>query len=234
MTSSVRLVAGSRGLAASLLDLSARRLKGSAGPSHAAWAVPPSCHSISEIQRLSSGQSPVDLVHRRNVHGVMAMISGVPPRHCTLREFGDGIDESQLMLRPIRVRSSNGSADVPQATVLELIAANAEASAQVESFETVAGRAAMMGFLMATVKESVTGVSVFQGIEADALVPLLTLLAGVCAVAGSAALAWQASNHVAGILRTGCRNIMDTAVDSIIEGLFFETTDSQPWDSAKK
>jgi hypothetical protein len=144
MTSSVRLVAGSTGLAASLLDLSARRLKGSAGPSHAAWAVPPSCHSITEIQRLSSGQSPVDLVHRRNVHRVMAMISGVPPRHCTLREFGDGIDESQLMLRPIRVRSSNGSAEVPQATVLELIAANAEASAQVESFETVAGRAAMV------------------------------------------------------------------------------------------
>jgi len=164
----------------------------------------------------------------------MAVMGGVPPRHCTLREFGEGVDDTQLMLRPIRVRSSNGSGEAPQATVLELIAANAEASAQVSSFETVAGRAAMMGFLMATVDESVTGTSLFQDIDADALVPFLMLLAAVCAAAGSAALAWQASNHVAGILQRGCRNIVDTAVDNIIEGLFFESSDAQAWDSEHK
>ena len=72
---------------------------------------------------------------------------GAPPRHCTLREFGEGVDESQLMLRPIRVRASGERGEAPQATVLELIAANAEASAQVSSFETVAGRAAMVGVI---------------------------------------------------------------------------------------
>ena len=87
---------------------------------------------------------------------------------------------------------------------------------------------------MATVDESVTGTSLFHNIDAEALVPFLLLLATVCAAAGSAALAWQASNHVAGILSRGCRNIVDTAVDSIIEGLFFEASDSQAWDSEAK
>lgn len=91
-----------------------------------------------------------------------------------------------------------------------------------------------MAFVMATLDESVTGTSLFQGINADQLIPLFLLLAGVCTTAGAAALAWQASNHVADILRKGCRNIMDTAVDSIIEGLFFEATDAQSWDSAKR
>lgn len=146
MEVATRLAGGSVRCAGVVLDhVAPGRSKVAAGLSHALPVVPSSSHSISEVQRLSLGQSLGDAKNKRIRQGVSAMMD--VPRLCTLREFGEGVDEAQLMLRPIRVRSSGEGVETPQATVLELIAANAEASAQVQSFETVAGRAAMVSAL---------------------------------------------------------------------------------------
>jgi hypothetical protein len=52
------------------------------------------------------------------------------------------------------------------------------------------------------------------------------LAACLVAMGGAAGLAvgWKAQKHVSDILASGCRVFFDSAVDKVIEGLFYEDT----------
>lgn len=137
------------------------------------------------------------------------------PRMCTLRDFSLG---------PLPVDMSEKSivAEAPDATLVDLLLASAEASSQAKDFETLSGRVSMMCFAVALGVEYATGSSIFSGIDMSALTGFL----GVCFVAvssmGAYAFASQGKRRASDILASGCNRLVDSAVDCIMEGTFFD------------
>eukprot|EP00245_Coleochaete_scutata_P014437 TRINITY_DN614_c0_g2_i1.p1 TRINITY_DN614_c0_g2~~TRINITY_DN614_c0_g2_i1.p1 ORF type:complete len:248 (-),score=56.21 TRINITY_DN614_c0_g2_i1:651-1394(-) len=106
-------------------------------------------------------------------------------------------------------------------SVMELLVANVQAKVQMEDFEVFSGRMAMMIFFSAVLVESLTGDGVFSGIDGESLAAVAFI--AVAGAAGTAFLAMGArSKEVAAILAAGCKNLVDSAVDNVIEGLFFD------------
>ncbi|XP_024399759.1 stress enhanced protein 2, chloroplastic [Physcomitrium patens] len=130
-----------------------------------------------------------------------------PPKFSTLRNFGEG-----------------GAAVMSglEGSVLELLAANVQATADLKRFETLSGRMAMMAFFVAIGIEVVTGNSVFKGIDIKDLGEFAALSGVATLTAAGFAFAWRARTDVASTLSKGALKLVDTAVDNMIDGLFFE------------
>ncbi|MED6133589.1 Septin-6 [Stylosanthes scabra] len=139
------------------------------------------------------------------------------PRLCTLRSYGSD---------PIGIIKKDGIDDVSPffATLSEYI----ENTKKSQDFEIISGRLAMMVFAATVTMEMVTGNSVFRKMDVEGI----TEAGGVClgAVTCAALFAWfsSARNRVGKIFTVGCNSFIDSVIDQIVDGLFYET-DPRDW-----
>ncbi|CAM6088025.1 unnamed protein product [Calypogeia fissa] len=133
-----------------------------------------------------------------------------PPRFATLRAFGTAGGQGVV------TRGLKGT------SVFELIAANIEASKQVKNWEVLSGRLAMLAICVALGMELFTGNSVFKGIDIQKLEAVAALCAVATVSAGGFAFAWRAKSDIAELMAKGSKNMFESALDSLIDGLFFD------------
>ncbi|KAK7318539.1 hypothetical protein RJT34_03242 [Clitoria ternatea] len=136
------------------------------------------------------------------------------PRLCNLRSYGS--DRAGL------IKSDDVSPFF--ATLSDYI----ESSKKSHDFEIISGRLAMMVFAATVTMELVTGNSVFRKMDIE----VITEAGGVClgAVTFAAFFAWfsSARNRVGRIFTVSCNAFIDSVIDQIVDGLFFDT-DPTDW-----
>jgi secreted Zn-dependent insulinase-like peptidase len=67
-----------------------------------------------------------------------------------------------------------------------------------------------------------TGNSVFEGIDMQKLEAVAALCAVASVSAGGFAYAWRAKSDVVRLMAKGYKNMVESALDSLIDGLFFD------------
>lgn len=70
--------------------------------------------------------------------------------------------------------------------------------------------------------ELCTGNSVFHGIDIQKLEAVAALCAVATLSAGGFAFAWRAKSDVVGLMAKGYKNMLESALDNLIDGLFFD------------
>ncbi|KAA8530930.1 hypothetical protein F0562_005611 [Nyssa sinensis] len=165
-------------------------------------------------------QNPAVPVQRARVSDVSPMAAAdnvkivLQPRLCTLRSYGS--DRSGV----IKTRSDGGGGEVSPffATLSEYI----ESSKKTQDFEIISGRLAMIVFPATLITEVVTGNSLFKKMELQGIAEA----AGVClgAVTCAAIFAWfsSARNRVGRIFTISCNSFIDSLIDQIVDGLFYD------------
>eukprot|EP00250_Pteridium_aquilinum_P010388 c19350_g1_i1 orf=562-1230(-) len=136
----------------------------------------------------------------------------LPPRICTLREFGEGM---------VAVES-----DAEVSTFFESLAANIEFSAKFQDWEILSGRLAMMVFASAVLLEAVTGNSVFEKMDPQRLLEICGAILASVVVAAGFAIALQAKTRVAYTVSKGYENLMNGLIDKVFDSLLFDREDS--------
>lgn len=142
------------------------------------------------------------------------------PRLCTLRSYGS----DRFGVIKTRKDGMHGDDDVSNffATLSEYI----ESSKKSHDFEIISGRLAMMVFAATVTMELVTGNSVFRKMDVEGI----TEAGGVClgAVTCAALFAWFSStrNRVGRIFSISCNTFIDSVIDQIVDGLFYESEQS--------
>ncbi|KAM3359726.1 Stress enhanced protein 2, chloroplastic [Capsicum chinense] len=139
------------------------------------------------------------------------------PRLTTLRSFGSD---------PVGViKTKNGSFDGEDEEVSPFFATLSEyieSSKKSQDFEIISGRLAMIVFAATVSMEVVTGNSVFRKTDFQGIAEA----AGVCigAVACAAIFAWSSSSRtrVGRIFTLGCNTFIDSLIDQIVDGLFYD------------
>ncbi|KAF7834221.1 stress enhanced protein 2, chloroplastic [Senna tora] len=133
------------------------------------------------------------------------------PRLCTLRSYASD--------RVGVIKTRNDDVSPFFATLSEYI----ESYKKSQDFETISGRLAMMVFAATMTKELVTGNSVFGKMEVEGIAEA----GGVClaAVTCAALFAWfsSARNRVGRIFTVGCNSFIDSVIDQIVDGLFYDS-----------
>ncbi|KAI4310705.1 hypothetical protein MLD38_035660 [Melastoma candidum] len=137
------------------------------------------------------------------------------PRVCNLRSYGS---------EPVGVlKSGKGVGEGGVSPFFEILSEYIESSKKSQDFETISGRLAMIVFAVTVGREAVTGNSLFQKLDVQGLAEG----AGAClgAVAFAAAFAWfsSARSKVGRMFTTGCNTLIDTLIDQIVDGLFYES-----------
>lgn len=137
------------------------------------------------------------------------------PRVCTLRSYGS--DAKRV--------SEPKSASPFLASLADYI----DNSKKSSYFEIISGRLAMVVFAVTVGTEAVTGDSLFKKIDVVEFAEVI----GICmvVVVCSAVFASMSSAKI-GIgkqLMLGCNNFVDSFVDNIMDGLFFEDDDPRNW-----
>ncbi|CAA2976071.1 stress enhanced 2, chloroplastic [Olea europaea subsp. europaea] len=144
------------------------------------------------------------------------------PRLCTLRSYGG--DDRVGVIKTKNTVNGDDQVSPFFSTLTEYI----ESSKNSQDFEIISGRLAMVVFAATVGIEMVTGNSVFrkmdlQGIEEGA---------GVClvAVTTAAIFAWLSSARkgVGQMFTIRCNTLIDSLIDQIIDGLFYEV-DPSDW-----
>ncbi|KAJ1412882.1 putative stress enhanced protein 2, chloroplastic-like [Sesbania bispinosa] len=139
------------------------------------------------------------------------------PRLCTLRSYGS--DRAGAVIKA-RKEGLHGDDDVSPffATLSEYI----ESSKKSHDFEIISGRLAMIVFAATVTMEMVTGNSVFRKMDIEGI----TEAGGVClgAVTLAAVFAWfsSARNRVGRIFTVSYNSFIDSLIDQIVDGLFYE------------
>ncbi|GLJ50627.1 hypothetical protein SUGI_1078510 [Cryptomeria japonica] len=134
----------------------------------------------------------------------------LPPRLCTLRAFGKSAD-GMVKAEPDRMSSFFTS-----------LAASIDHSNKIKDWEILSGRMAMIVFAAAINVELLTGNSLFQKMD----VQKICEFGGVClaSIFCAAGLAWasRAKSQVANIFSARCNEFVDTVIDQLVDGLFYE------------
>ncbi|KAH6765513.1 stress enhanced protein 2 [Perilla frutescens var. hirtella] len=142
------------------------------------------------------------------------------PRVCTLRSFGG--DRGGV------IRANNRAEDDEVSRFFEILSDYVESSKKSHDFEIMSGRLAMIVFAATVGMEIVTGNSVFRKMDLQGIEEA----GGVCvaAIASAAVFAWFSSNRsrVGRIFTTGCNTFIDSLIDNIIDGLFYDV-DLSDW-----
>ncbi|MCO5569659.1 hypothetical protein L7F22_023375 [Adiantum nelumboides] len=136
----------------------------------------------------------------------------LPPRMCSLREFGEGM---------IAVES-----DAKVSNFFELLAANIELSYKVQDWEVLSGRLAMMVFASALLIEAITGNSVFEKMDPQRLLEIFGAILASVLVAAGFAVALQAKTRVAYTVSKGYEGMMNALIDNVFDSLLFDREDS--------
>lgn len=79
-----------------------------------------------------------------------------------------------------------------------------------------------MAFFIAIGVEFLTGNSIFRGVDVQQLLGVAALCGAATVSAAGFAFAWRVKGHVVSLLSKGCQNIVDSAIDKVVDGLFFD------------
>ncbi|PSS36727.1 Stress enhanced protein [Actinidia chinensis var. chinensis] len=138
------------------------------------------------------------------------------PRLCTLRSYGS--DRIGVM----RSRKDGGDVDGSVSPFFAMLQEYIESSKKSEDFETISGRLAMIVFAATITMEEVTGNSLFRKMDVQGIAEAI----GVClgAVTCAAIFAWfsSARNRVGRMFTLSCNTFIDSLIDQIVDGLFYE------------
>ena len=156
---------------------------------------------------------PVDSGSESSSTGLKILLQ---PRLCTLRSYGS--DRFEMIKTR---RDGGGGGEV--SPFFEKLYEYMESSKKSHDFEIISGRLAMVVFAATLTMEEVTGNSLFRKMDLQGI----TEAGGLClgAVTCAAIFAWLsgARNRVGGIFTLSCNTFIDSLVDQIIDGLFFES-----------
>ncbi|KAJ0039942.1 hypothetical protein Pint_26895 [Pistacia integerrima] len=135
------------------------------------------------------------------------------PRVCTLRSYGS--DKAGVM----KMKKDGGDEVSP---FFETLSDYIESSKKSQDFEIISGRLAMIVFVATVTEEAVTGNSLFGKIDVQGIAEA----GGVClgAITFAAIFAWfsSARNRVGRIFSLSCNTFIDSLIDQIVDGLFYE------------
>ncbi|TXG60560.1 hypothetical protein EZV62_015133 [Acer yangbiense] len=178
-----------------------RELVGSAGQA-----------SRMRVGEASSSTSPSTVENGKTV---------LQPRLCTLRSYGS--DKAAV----IKTRRDGGGDDV-SLPFFETLSEYIESSKESHEFEIISGRLAMMVFAATVGMEMVTGNSVFRKMDIQGIEEAGVACLG--AVTFAAIFAWfsSARNSVGRIFTLSCNSFIDSLIDHIVDGLFYES-DISDW-----
>ncbi|XWS44847.1 hypothetical protein CRYUN_Cryun15aG0084300 [Craigia yunnanensis] len=144
------------------------------------------------------------------------------PRLCTLRSYGS--DRGGVM----KMRKEEAREGDEVSPFFEILSEYIESSKNSQDFEIIFGRLSMVVFAATVTTEFVTGNSLFRKMELQGIAEAI----GVClgAMTCAAAFAWLSSarNKVGRIFTLGCNSFIDSVIDQIVDGLFYES-DSNDW-----
>ncbi|KAK6922926.1 hypothetical protein RJ641_011230 [Dillenia turbinata] len=141
------------------------------------------------------------------------------PRLSNLRSYGS---DRAGVIRTRKGRESGSENDEVSrffATLSDYI----ESSKKSQDFEIISGRLAMLVFAATIAVEEVTGNSLFSKMDLEGLAEAL----GIClaAVTSAAIFAYVSSvrNRVGRIFTIGCNTFIDSLIDQIVDGLFYDS-----------
>ncbi|XVF15083.1 hypothetical protein REPUB_Repub09cG0118700 [Reevesia pubescens] len=141
------------------------------------------------------------------------------PRLCTLRSYGS--DRGGVL----KTRKEEGN---EVSSFFENLSEYIESSKKSHDFEIISGRLAMIVFAATVTTEFVTGNSIFRKMDLKGIAEAV----GVClgAMTCAAAFAWLSSarNKVGRIFTVSCNSFIDSVIDQIVDGLFYES-DPSDW-----
>ncbi|KAH7565889.1 hypothetical protein ACOSP7_021985 [Xanthoceras sorbifolium] len=137
------------------------------------------------------------------------------PRLCTLRSYGS--DKTAV----IKMRRDGG--DEVSSPFFETLWEYIESSKKSQDFEIISGRLAMIVFAATVGMEVVTGNSVFRKMDIQGIEEAGVACLG--AVTFAAIFAWfsSARNRVGRIFTVSCNSFIDSLIDQIVDGLFYES-----------
>lgn len=135
-----------------------------------------------------------------------------PPRLCTLRAFADSGDNvMKPEPQPDRMPSFFNS-----------LAASIDHAAKFKDWEILSGRLAMIVFAAAINVELLTGNSLFHKMDMQKICEF----GGICmaSIVGAAGFAWAscAKTRVSDVFSDRCNKFVDTVIDQLVDGLFYE------------
>ncbi|OWM82259.1 stress enhanced protein 2, chloroplastic [Punica granatum] len=140
------------------------------------------------------------------------------PRLCTLRSYGS--DRPPVGMAVIRTRKESCDEVSP---FFETLSEYIESTKKSHDFEIISGRLAMIVFAATVTTEAVTGNSLFSKMDIQGIEEAAGLCLG--AVTCAAVFAWfsSARNRVGRIFTVGCNTLIDSLIDQIVNGLFYES-----------
>ncbi|KZV14115.1 stress enhanced protein 2, chloroplastic [Dorcoceras hygrometricum] len=136
------------------------------------------------------------------------------PRLCTLRSFAG--ERGGVM------KQSKNSSNVDVSRFFETLSDYIESSKKSRDFEIISGRLAMIIFSATLSIEVVTGNSVFRKLDGQGISEAVGI--SLVAVTGAALFAWfsSARTRVGPMFTSSCNTFIDSLIDQIIDGLFYD------------
>ncbi|ESQ46102.1 hypothetical protein EUTSA_v10000325mg [Eutrema salsugineum] len=151
------------------------------------------------------------------------------PRLCTLRSYGSE-PGAMVVARKDGGDGGGGGGGGSEAELatpfFETLNDYIESSKKSQDFETISGRLAMIVFAATVAEEVVTGNSLFKKLDVEGLSEAIG--AGLGAMGFAAIFAWLtiSRNRVGRIFTVSCNSFIDSLVDQIVDGLFYDTEPS--------
>jgi hypothetical protein len=141
------------------------------------------------------------------------------PRLCTLRSYGS--DRVGVM----KSRKDGGSA---VSSFFATLSDYVESSKKSQDFETISGRLAMIVFAVTLMTEEVTGNSLFKKMEVEGIAEALGVCLGAVTCAAIFAYFSSARTRVGKIFTLSCNTFIDSLIDQVVDGLFYDS-DLSDW-----
>ncbi|XP_059308032.1 stress enhanced protein 2, chloroplastic [Lycium ferocissimum] len=138
------------------------------------------------------------------------------PRLTTLRSFGSD------PVGVIKTKNGFNGEDDEVSPFFATLSEYIESSKKSQDFEIISGRLAMIVFAATVSMEVVTGNSVFRKTDFQGIAEAAGV--SIAAVACAAIFAWTSSSRsrVGRIFTIGCNTFIDSLIDQIVDGLFYE------------
>ncbi|KAG6604234.1 stress enhanced protein 2, chloroplastic-like [Cucurbita moschata] len=149
------------------------------------------------------------------------------PRLCTLRSFGS---DPVVPIKAKRVAAGDASDDDDVSRFFATLSEYIESSKDSHEFEIISGRLAMIVFAATVTMEVVTGNSVFRKMDLEGIEEAAGVCLGAVTLATIFAFSSNARNRVGRIFSISCNTFIDSLIDQIVDGLFYENDPSDLYD----
>nr|GME20860.1 stress enhanced protein 2, chloroplastic [Ipomoea batatas] len=145
------------------------------------------------------------------------------PRMCTLRSFAS---DPVGVIKTSSVAAGDNDDEV--STFFATLSDYIESSKKSQDFEIISGRLAMIVFAATVTTEVVTGNSLFRKMELEGIAEAAGVCLGAVTCAAIFAYFSSARRRVGRIFTLGCNTLIDSLINQIVDGLFYDT-DHNDW-----